>query len=156
MEIRLAEKQNLLEVLYILKECSLQLMEKGVRYWNNSLVDYNDISTDIQNKYVYILFYNKIPVATITIKPHKSIPGMVVLSRMAVYPAFQKRGYAKNLLEFAEDFARNNKSYVLKGVSPVDDKAFFQLLEELGYENKGIDTEPVNDYERIIFEKELR
>lgn len=156
MEIRLAEKNNLLEVLYILKECSLQLMEKGVRYWNNSLVDYNDISTDILNKYVYILFYNKVPVATITIKPHKSVPGMVVLSRMAVYPSFQKKGYAKNLLEFAEDFARNNKTRVLKGVSPVEDESFFHLIEELGYVKKGIDTEVLNDYERIVFEKELK
>lgn len=155
MKIQLAEKNNLIEVLYIIRECSRQLMERGVKYWNNSMVDFNDIAEDISNKYVYILYINRVSVGTITIKPHKINSDICMISRLAIYPPYQNKGLARTLLEFAENVARENRSRVIKGITPLDDQAIKQLMEEKGFCNKGLATEVIQEYERVVFEKEL-
>lgn len=155
MEIRLAEKNSLIEVIYIIRECSRQLIEKGVKYWNNSLTDYNDISDDITNQYVYLLVINRVTIGTVTIKSDKKNSKTTVISRMAIFPHFQKRGFAHEILKFAEDLARKNGSTTLVGTTPTDDKALSQLLEENGFVNQGIESEVPEEFIRIKFEKKI-
>ncbi len=152
----MAEKNNLIEVLYIIRECSRQLQEKGVKYWNNSLIDYNDIADDIALKHVFLLQVNRVSVGTITIKPDPADPTTTTISRLAIYPAFQKRGFAREMLMFAENTARNQKSKLVKGYIPIDDQSLCALLEEHGFVRKGSVSIPTNEYQRISFELELR
>lgn len=155
MEILLAEKNKLIEVLYIIRECSRQLIEKGVKYWNNSLADYNEISEDIANQYVYLLVLNRVTVGTVTIKPDKSNPKVSIISRLAIFPPYQKRGLATEVLKFAEDLAKKNGSTTLKGTTPVEDKALGQLLEDNGFVNLGVEGEVPEEFIRIKFEKKI-
>ncbi len=155
MEILLADKNKLIEVLYILRECSRQLIEKGVKYWNNSLADYNEISCDIEKQYVYLLVVNMVTIGTVTIKPDKSTLKTTTISRLAIFPPFQKRGFAPEVLKFAEGLAKNNGSTVLKGTTPVDDKSLSQLLEDNGFVNHGVDGEVHEEFVRIKFEKKI-
>lgn len=155
MEIRLAKKINLIEVLYIIRECSRQLIEKGVKYWNNSLADYNEISSDIDNGYVYLLLVNNVPVGTATIKPDKSDSKATILSRLAIYPPFQNKGLAHSFIKFSEELARKNGSRSLKGSTPVDDESLTKLLEETGFINIGPKNEIQDEYVKIYFEKRL-
>ena len=155
MEIRLAKQNNLIEVLYIIRECSRQLVEKGVKYWNNSLADYNEISKDIDGGYVYLMVINNVPIGTATIKPDKSTPGITTLSRLAIYPAFQKKGYAQTILQFSENLARDKGSKIVRGTTPLDDKSLEQLLQENGYEKKGVQSEIPEEFMRVLFEKKL-
>jgi GNAT superfamily N-acetyltransferase len=155
MEIYLAEKNSLIEVLYIIRECSKQLSEKGVRYWNNSLVDYNDISEDIKNNHVYMLVSNRVAIGTVTLKPDKKDSNTSVISRLAIYPTYQKRGYASMILKFVEDKAKKNGSLKLVGTTPMDDKELTQLLVENGFVNQGVDCEFQEEFIRIKFEKSL-
>jgi GNAT superfamily N-acetyltransferase len=155
MEIHLAEKNSLIEVIYVIRECSRQLIEKGVKYWNNSLTDYNDISEDITNHFVYLLVINRVTIGTVTIKPDKKNSKASVISRLAIFPSFQKRGYAHEILKFAESLARKNGSNTLIGTTPTDDKALSLLLEENGFVNQGIENEIPDEFLRIKFEKKL-
>lgn len=155
MEISKAQKHQLLAVLYIIRECSRQLLEKGVKYWNNSMADFNEIAADIEKGFVYIVFYNHVPVGTITLKPDETNKQTLTLSRLATYPAFQKKGLAHQLLAFALDFAKDNKYKVITGYIPVDDKSIVCLLEENGFVNKGIAPPPKEEFVKIIFEKTL-
>lgn len=156
MEIRLAKKNNLIEVLYIIRECSRQLLEKGVTHWNNSLADYNDIADDIEKGYVYIVVINYVSVGTATIKPSKTDTGTTTLSRMAIYPPYQKKGLAHSILKFAEDIATERGSKILKGTTPVNDKSIGQLLEENGFINKGVENEIPEEFVKVCFEKVLK
>jgi GNAT superfamily N-acetyltransferase len=156
MEIQLAEKDKLIEVLYVIRECSQQLLEKGVKYWNNSLADYNDISEDITHQYVYLLVINRVTVGTVTIKPDKKNPKTSIISRLAIFPTYQKRGFAHEILKFAEELAKKNGSTTLKGTTPVEDKSLFQLLEENGFVNQGVENEVPEEFICIRFEKKIQ
>ena len=155
MEIQLAEKNKLIEVLYVIRECSRQLLSKGVKYWNNSHADYNEIAEDILNQHVYLLILNRVTVGTVTVKPDKSNPKTSVISRLAIFPHFQKRGFAQEVLKFTEELARKNGSTILKGFTPIEDKSFRQLLEECGFVNLGVEGEVPEEFIRIKFEKRL-
>ncbi|RPH31821.1 MAG: N-acetyltransferase [Bacteroidales bacterium] len=155
MEILLADKNKLIEVLYIMRECSRQLIDKGVKYWNNSLSDYNEISEDIANQCVYLLVFNRVAIGTITIKPNKKNPKTINVSRLAIIPHFQKRGLAGEILKFAEDLAKERGSTTLIGSTPIDDEALTQLLIENGFINQGVDSEVHDEFVRIKFEKKI-
>ncbi len=155
MEIIVADKTKLIEVLYILRECSQQLIEKGVKYWNNSLADYHEISNDIANLHVFLLVVNKVTVGTVTLKPSKKDPKVNNISRLAIFPHFQKRGYAREILKFAEEYSKDKGAKTIVGTTPLDDKALTQLLQEHGFVNQGVDGEVHEEFIRIKFEKQI-
>ncbi len=155
MEIIVADKTKLIEVLYVIRECSQQLIEKGVKYWNNSLADYHEISNDIANQNVFLLVVNKVTIGTVTIKPNKHNPNKYDISRLAIFPHFQKRGYASETLKFAENYSKDNGAKALVGTTPIDDEALSQLLQENGFVNQGVDGEVHEEFIRIKFEKQL-
>ncbi|PKP36530.1 MAG: hypothetical protein CVT98_07655 [Bacteroidetes bacterium HGW-Bacteroidetes-15] len=155
MEIHLAKESQLLEVLYIIRECAQQLKDKGVKSWHNTHVDYAEISEDIRNKYVFIIFLKKIPVGTITIKPDYNSKNISHLDRLAIFPHFQRRGFAKAMIDFAESQSRSLGYTALRGTIPVDDQSLCKLLEEKGFTNLGIAHHVPNELIKIIFEKKL-
>ncbi len=155
MEIIVADKTKLIEVLYVIRECSQQLIEKGVKYWNNSVADYHEISNDIANQNVFLLVVNKVTIGTVTIKPNKHNTSKYDISRLAIFPHFQKRGYASEILKFAENYSKDNGAKVLVGTTPIDDEGLSQLLQENGFVNQGVDGEVHEEFIRIKFEKQL-
>lgn len=155
MEIIVADKTKLIEVLYVIRECSQQLIEKGVKYWNNSVADYHEISNDIANQNVFLLVVNKVTIGTVTIKPNKQNASKYDISRLAIFPHFQKRGYASEILKFAENYSKDNGAKVLVGTTPIDDEGLSQLLQENGFVNQGVDGEVHEEFIRIKFEKQL-
>lgn len=155
MEIHLAKESQLLEVLYIIRECAQQLKDKGVKSWHNTHVDYAEISEDIKNKYVFIIFLKKIPVGTITIKPDANSKEISLLDRLAIFPHFQRRGFAKAMIDFAENQSRTLGYSTLRGSIPVDDQSLCKLLEEKGFTNLGVAHHVPNELVKIVFEKKL-
>lgn len=155
MEIKLAKESQLLEVLYIIRECADQLKDKGVKHWHDSRIDYAEISEDIKNEYVFILFEKCVAVGTITIKPEKDNADVCTIDRLAIFPPFQRRGFAKSMIDFTEAEARNKNFAMIRGTIPVDDESLCKLLEEKGFVNKGIITQVPNELLKILFEKVL-
>jgi GNAT superfamily N-acetyltransferase len=155
MEIQLAEKKHLIEVLYIIRECSRQLLVMGVKYWNNSHADFNEISDDISNQRVYLLINNWVTVGTITLKPDRKNSSILEVSRLAIYPPFQKRGFGQELLKFAEELAKKKGAICLKGISPSNDPSLGKLFEKYGFVNQGIEMDVPDEFTRIKFEKQL-
>lgn len=120
MDISLAEQNQLLEILYIIRECSKQLSSKGVKYWNNSYPDFHEISNDIAQKRVLVLRVNRVAVGTVTLKPSAENSKTSEISRLAIYPKFQQKGFARKLIEHAEAVARSSGSEIIKGHIPCD------------------------------------
>lgn len=155
MEISHAKEAHLLEVLYIVRECAFQLLEKGVRYWHNSHADYADIHRDIKDKKVFILFYKKMAVGTVTLKPSPAVPGQAEVSRLAVLPPFQRRGFAKALLQQAEVEAKVNGFEALRGVTAIDEPSTTKLFREAGYEPIGVGSGQLNEAVGVVFGRRL-
>ena len=135
IDIVKADKTNLIEVLYIIRECSRQLIEKGVKYWNNSLADRFEISTDIESGFIYLIKYNYVPVGTITLRflPKKE---SLQLERLAIFPAYQKTGLVQKLIEFAKETAKEKGVKKIIGSIPVDDADLIHLLEQNNFVKK--------------------
>lgn len=155
MEIVKAKKSQLLEVLYITRECAQQLKDKGVKCWHNTHTDYAEIQKDIEQGYVFILTIKKGPVGTMTVKPDPDIEQASYLDRLSIYPHFQRRGLGKLMLDFAEEHSRKNGYTMLRGTIPVDDQSLCKLLEEKGFLNKGIAHHVPKELIKIVFEKNL-
>lgn len=152
IEIVKADKTNLIEVLYIIRECSRQLIEKGVKYWNNSLADRFEISTDIESGFIYLIKYNYVPVGTITLRflPKKE---SLQLERLAIFPAYQKKGLGQKLIEFAKETAKEKGVKKILGSIPIDDADLIHLLERNNFVKKG-ESIPV-EINTIALELEL-
>lgn len=155
MEIFKAKESQLLEILYIIRECAQQLKDKGVKCWHNTHADYEQILKDIEQGFVFILMNNKGPVGTMTVKPDPEVSGTWLLDRLAIFPHFQGRGLAKLLIDFAEEQSRKNGCKLLRGTIPVDDQLLCKLLEEKGFVNKGVAHHVPNELIKIVFEKSL-
>ncbi len=151
VEIVKAQKHHLLEVLYIIRECSRQLINKGVKYWNNSLADYYEISADIAKGYVYLAKFNYVPVGTITLRPDEESQTLRI-ERLAIYPAFQKKGLAQRLLEYAKQYAASQNFSKIVGNIPVDDVGLIQLLEQNSFSRKEEQSMPLNEFKVVAYE----
>jgi GNAT superfamily N-acetyltransferase len=152
IDIIKAQKNNLLEVLYIIRECSKQLLGKGVKYWNNSLADSFEISTDIESGFIYLIRYNYVPVGTITLRflPQKE---SLLIERLAIFPAYQKKGLGQKLIEFAKETAKEKGVKKILGSIPIDDADLIRLLEQNNFVQKG-ESMPV-EVNSIAVELEL-
>ncbi|MDD2196418.1 MAG: GNAT family N-acetyltransferase [Bacteroidales bacterium] len=155
MEIVKAKPSQLLEILYITRECAYQLKDKGVKYWHNTHTDYAQIQKDIEQGYVFILTIKKGPVGTMTVKPDPDIEQASYLDRLSIFPHFQRRGLGKLMIDFAEEHARKNGHTLLRGTTPVNDQSLCRLLEGKGFLNKGIAHHVPNELIKIVFEKNL-
>ena len=155
IEITPARQQQLLDVLYIIKECSQQLGEKSIKYWNNSLIDFHEIDNDTDNGYVCLLKVNYISVGTITIKPDNQSDKTLLIGKLAIHPAYQKKGFAQKLISWSIDKGKEANYKILKGYSPTDDTALLKLLEQNNFINEGEVPPPKKEYVRLVFEKTL-
>lgn len=155
LTIQPAKENQLLEVLYIIRECAEQLIAKGLTSWHNTHDDYAAISLDIRSKYVYLVFIGRIPVGTITIKPDASDATVSYLDRLAIFPHYQGRGLAKEMIDFAEAHSRGLGFKMLRGIIPIDDDSLCKLLDKKGFINMGVAPSDSEEFVRMIFEKRL-
>ena len=153
--IQLAKENQLLEVLYIVRECAEQLIAKGLCSWHNTRDDYAVISLDISKKYVHIVMSGRVAVGTITIKPDETDPTVSFIDRLAIFPHYQGRGLAKEMIDYAEAHSREKGFGLIRGVIPIDDESLCKLLEGKGFANKGAIPNKPDEPVRIIFEKRL-
>ncbi|MEG0365930.1 MAG: GNAT family N-acetyltransferase [Coprobacillus sp.] len=96
--------QASIEQLSIIKNITIETIKDIYpHYYPKGAVDFfvshhNDenISHDIIDKNVYLLYVNKIAIGTITIKDNE-------ICRLFVLPQYQRKGYGSILLDFAEN-----------------------------------------------------
>ena len=113
-------------VFDILSNCAEWLSQQGMKHWQGAHTK-ERVMKRIRDKEVYILYENNLPVATITLSPippfyygeddkkfwkEKNAPA-VHISGLAVLPNHQGRGLATELLNFAEEKAKDgNIGYI--------------------------------------------
>lgn len=150
--IRLAKISEIPEILNITRACAKSMIDRGIYQWNDHYPSEEAFRKDIDRKELYVLEENDTIIGTIVLSTLMdeeydpiswSMPNNnnIYIHRLAVHPQEQKKGYAKVLMDFAEDYARkggfisvrldtfsknarNNKFYQARGYQAVGDIYF--------------------------------
>ena len=152
VKIELARKNDLDRVKEIAEACAKNMIENNIFQWNDKYPSREIFKEDIKNKSLYVSKINQEVVGCIMFSSFKDDVYKTVnwitqdeyslyIHRLAVHPIFQKRGIARKMMDFAEEFAksnnyisirldtfsqnpRNNKFYKSRGYNKLDDVYF--------------------------------
>ena len=152
IKIELATQNELDRVKEIAEACAKNMIENNIFQWNDKYPSREIFKEDIKNKSLYVSKINHEVVGCIMLSSfkddvYKSVNWItpdeynLYIHRLAVHPIFQKKGIARKMMDFAEDFAksnnyisirldtfsqnpRNNKFYKSRGYKKLDDVYF--------------------------------
>jgi len=117
--IRLAKKEEILQLLAITKACAKQMISRNIFQWNDSYPSKTAFDVDITREELYVLISKEKIIGCIALTPkidkeYLSINWLtpnrnnLYIHRLAIHPKHQKKGFAQLLMDFAENFAQEN------------------------------------------------
>jgi len=116
-----ATASDLEVVLHILSSCADWLSQQGMNHWNGAHTK-ERVMKRLQDNAVYLISDNGIPIGTITLSSNPPFyynytddkfwkepdASAIYISGLAVLPSHHGRGFATDLLSFAEDRTRES------------------------------------------------
>ena len=117
MEILKASPSDLLEILYLLRVCILDMNEKGMKQWNSAHPDRFLLKQVLEEGNIYVLkdkgvckgmlsVSNEVPEDYKELLNGNNESGTLFIKWLAVHPIWKDKGIAKLLVDFAEEHAR--------------------------------------------------
>lgn len=144
MQITKANIQDLDIIHQLTKSCAQELISKGIFQWNEHYPSKEVLKLDIELQQLYKMsFQNEIigiiVLSDIQDEEYKKVKWLsptsknVYVHRLAIHPNFQKRGFTKMLMDYAEAFAQKN-NYVSVRLDTFSKNTRNQLFyEKRGY-----------------------
>ena len=119
--IRIATSTDIDSILLLTKACASDMISKGIYQWNEHYPNAIAFQKDIQRNELYVLTYENnvvgcIVISTFMDNEYNAIKWLtssdknIYIHRLAVHPDFQGRGFAQQLMDFAENFALKHKN----------------------------------------------
>ena len=158
--IRRAKIKEIPKILSLTRACALHMSENGIEQWNEHYPSADVFREDIERGELYVLIQSTELIGTIVItsvmdKEYETVKWLtpnknnIYIHRLAIDPDFQGRGYARQLMAFAEEVARekqyisirldtfsqnprNQKFYELRGYSKLED-VYFPMQSEFPF-----------------------
>ena len=117
--IREANSDDIKSILSITKACSTDLISNGIFQWNEHYPNKEAFDNDLKNSWLYVIIENHKTIGSITITPEmdeeygpvkwlSKTNNNLYVHRLAVDPKMQGKGHAQKLMDFAENYAREN------------------------------------------------
>ena len=159
--IRLAKKEEILQLLAITRDCAENMISQNIFQWNEHYPSKTAFENDLLRKELYVLTSDEKIIGCIVLTPiidEEYVPvdwltpnkNNLYIHRLAIHPKFQGKGFAQKLMDFAEDFAiknnyssirldtfsknlRNQKFYELRGYKKLGDIYFPKQSEHPFY-----------------------
>jgi len=166
LKLRRAKENDLVAVMAVYLAC-VQLMNKnGLFNWNENYPNTKSISLDTANQELYLAEYDKKIVGAITLKkgqPKEYINQLQLnandhcftIKRLAVHPQFQNKGYANQLMDFAEQKAVSSKIEYIRLDAYINSHKVIQLYRKRNYKELGLVQLPDLDEPCLVFERKL-
>jgi ribosomal protein S18 acetylase RimI-like enzyme len=141
--IRRAKFSEIEEIVTITQACGAKMASEGILQWHDFYPSKDIFEKDIEREELFILLIEDKIVGCMVISSEKdSVYNDIewlaedgrnfYIHRLAVHPVFQKKGYAKKLMDFAEAFA------VQKNADSIRLDTFSQnLRNQKFYESRG-------------------
>lgn len=150
--IRKGNLTDINSILKITKACTEHMIENNIFQWNNFYPNKNAFEEDVARKELYVIEVDSELIGCVTIST--LMDGIYIpvswltqseknlyIHRLAVHPKYQGKGYAQQLISFAESFAvshqfksirldtfsknlKNQKFYELRGYKRLDEITF--------------------------------
>ena len=117
--IRKAKKKEIQEVLNITRACAQQMISEKIFQWNENYPSLDAFNNDLKRNELFVLISEKTVIGCVTITPQideEYLPikwltpnkNNLYIHRLAIHPDFQGKGFAQELMNFAENFAIEN------------------------------------------------
>ena len=146
--IRIAEEKDIQSILEITKACAKSMISSGIYQWNEHYPNTSAFRKDIKREELYVLEINHAIKACIVIsafmdseyEPIKWLtPNVnnIYIHRLAVHPQLQGKGYAQQLMHFAEQFAIDNNYSSIRLDTFSQNKRNQKFYELRGYKRLG-------------------
>ena len=151
MEFRLAKEIDREKIEKIYEDGSLKLKSLGINQWQgNEKPNLNNFSNLNENNIIYVLEDKEIIVSTLIIYDKdedyennlvgtwNSPKPYVALHRIATLSGARKKGYGRKIIEFAENYARENNFKSVRVDTHRENKSMRNLLNSMEYNYVGI------------------
>lgn len=148
MIIRLARREDVEALCRIVREATRRMDEQGIHQWDDVYPNCAMLSKDVERQELHVLELESRIVGFVVINGYESpeyadvtwqYPGpTLVVHRLAISPAYERRGLAKRLMSYAEETAAFKGYNCIRLDAFTGNSAAFRLYEKLGYRRAGI------------------
>lgn len=160
-----ARQEHTLKILELISACVQALRKQGLDQWDDIYPAEEIVRKDVSAGSVYLLEKNDHCLATITLN-HEQDPAyktiqwnggepVLVIHRLCVHPANQGKGIAGCLMDFAEQYAKQNSYASIRLDAYTLNSASIRLYKGRGYQVSGEVYFPRRSAPFYCFEKIL-
>ncbi|MBN1116411.1 MAG: GNAT family N-acetyltransferase [Bacteroidales bacterium] len=166
MKVLKAEPSDLVEVLYLLEVCVLDLNRKGFKHWNSAYPGVENMNSAIEEGSLYlykekgvakgiIVFSDSEPEGYNNLGWKSDGKKPLFLKFIAVHPLWTGKGIASELIHAAEIFAKENNYSAIRVDAYSGIQSALKLYTELGYSEVGEYHSTFQEAPYIAYEKGL-
>lgn len=146
--IRRAKISDLSDILGITKACAAFMIAKGIYQWNEHYPSKEAFLNDIEREELYVLLHENSVIGTVVVSTHMDneyVPirwlskneNNIYIHRLSIHPDFQGNGYAQKLMDFGENYAKQNGFASVRLDTFSQNKRNQKFYEARGYQKLG-------------------
>src|SRR6266702_4248303 len=119
MKIRLASSQDVYEIMKLIRSCVCHMESQGINQWDDIYPDEANVQRDIGLHELYLLEQDSRLCGIITLNEFQEPAYQemnwqfggkaLVVHRLAIEPSYQGKGFARELMQFALEFAKERQ-----------------------------------------------
>ena len=165
---RLASEKEFDDIFDLYKKCTKDLKNRDIIQWDESYPTKEQIKCNIENKSQYIYFKNNKIIGSFVLNELEDEywqkirwleDNFIGLHLLAIDPNQQNKGYGKKVIDYCEDYAKDNsyKSIHLDVFSK--NKGALKLYQNNGYQKVGelrFEFKPKGNQQYFCYEKVLK
>lgn len=166
MEILQAKPNDLIEILYLLKVCTLDMNKKGQKHWNSTFPDLKQIQIDLNNASIYLVKDKGVCKGMVTLNEtepedyrqvgfNSGIHKPLYLQNMAVHPKWQGMGIAKLMVQFALKLAKEKGFDAIRLDVFKPSEGAIQLYKKQNFKEVGTFKSAYQQIPFVCYEKQL-
>jgi len=167
MNIEKAQIGDLESIFQIYLNAKAELELKNIFQWTNNYPTIDIIKNDLKKGSTYVLKNIREIVGAINISEEQekeylkinwefNSSKVLVIHRLVVNPKYQKKGHAKKLMNFAEDFAQNNNYSSIRLDVYSQNSNVINFYRKRNYYIRGTVNFPEREYHFYCMEKEIK
>ena len=167
MEVVLAEPLDLVEILYLISQCVIDMNEKGEMQWNTVTPSAHTIIDEIKKKNIYLVkdkgvCKGLLNITDIQPEHYKEInwgsntSKVLYIRYMAIHPYWLNKGIDKLLIEFAEKYAKKNNFTNIRLSAFQNNQLKTNFYNQEKYQKKGEFFDQYQKTPFVCYEKKIK